>query len=97
MDVLGQRPEILRPHAETRHLLHAQPERAGRGKPLFVRRRLVVADDVVLLEPAGRLHRLGIFHLHDHLMGLRKGDRRIAGHLQARIPERPRQRPSRFG
>ena len=77
-----------RAHAEARHLGDAQAQGAGGGEALLVGRRLVVADDVVVLEAAGDLGARAVADPHDDLVGLGVVDRRVARDVQPGVVQR---------
>ena len=80
---LSQGLKIVGPHSKAGHLRHTQAQGAGGRESLFLRRRLKIADHVVLFQLAGDAGPLGIPDLDDDLVGLCEVHGRIAGHLQA--------------
>src|SRR3990170_1782354 len=84
--------EVLLLHAEPRHLRDPQAQAPCGREALLAGNRLVVADDVVLFEPAGDLRALGVADMQYHLMRLREVDVWIAGYDQAALMQGPGER-----
>ena len=65
-------------------------KRAGGREALLVGRGLVVADDVVVLQPAGDLRAAAVADVDDHLVRLGVVDGRVAGDVQPGVVQSAR-------
>lgn len=81
--ITRQLGELLFAKAEAGHFRNAHTQSAGSREALLVRGRLIVHNDMILLQPPRYLRPDAIAHRNNHLMGLRIVHGRIAGHIQS--------------
>ena len=93
MNQLGDLLKLRLLHAESRHLCNPHAQRAGSGKTLFVRGRLVIDDDIISLQNIGHFRSSGVTDLHDDLVRMGEAVVPIAGHGKAQISQCQGKRP----
>ena len=74
--------KLLPAEAEAGHFVYAHAQRAGGSEALLVGRGLIVADDVVLLEPLRDLRASGVADADNDLMRLGVAHGRVARHVK---------------